>query len=148
MEEAVNYAYNKGTTVIVASGNLNRNSVNFPARYDHTIAVGAVDSYLELASFSNEGINLDLVAPGKNIYSTVSKDEKTIHKKTEFANINKEGLYELDLMDAEYIFAWIDVTGNDKIDDGDYFAEKKVNVDSDAKVDVKLKLTDNNYELK
>jgi subtilisin family serine protease len=70
LEEAVNYAYNKGVTIIAAAGN-DGGSVGYPAACDHVIAVGALDSGDRLASFSNHGSALDLTAPGVNILSTV-----------------------------------------------------------------------------
>jgi hypothetical protein len=44
--------------------------VSYPAAYPPVIAVGAVDSTQSKASFSNFGNNLDLMAPGVQIYST------------------------------------------------------------------------------
>jgi subtilisin family serine protease len=70
LEEAVNYAYNKGVTIIAAAGN-DGGAVGYPAACDHVIAVGATDSGDRLASFSNRGPGLDLTAPGVNILSTV-----------------------------------------------------------------------------
>jgi subtilisin family serine protease len=70
LQEAVNYAYNKGVTIIAAAGN-DGGSVGYPAACDHVIAVGALDSSDRLASFSSRGEDLDLTAPGVNILSTV-----------------------------------------------------------------------------
>ena len=70
IEEAVNYAFNRGLTMVAASGN-DGGGVGYPAACDHVIAVGALDSSDRLASFSNRGLPLDLTAPGVNILSTV-----------------------------------------------------------------------------
>lgn len=58
-----------GIPVIVASGN-EQHHVDWPAVYPETIAVGAVDVALEKAAFSNYGEEVDIAAPGVDIYST------------------------------------------------------------------------------
>jgi len=70
LEEACSYAYNKGVTVVAASGN-EGSRVGYPAACDHVIAVGALESNDSLAYFSNRGPELDLTAPGVDILSTV-----------------------------------------------------------------------------
>jgi subtilisin family serine protease len=71
LQDAVNYAYGKGVVLVAAAGNTGSNFVLYPARYPNVIAVGAVDSTNNRAGFSNYGPELDLVAPGASIYSTV-----------------------------------------------------------------------------
>lgn len=60
-----------GVLVVAASGNDGASSVSYPAGYPVNIAVGAVDVANKLASFSNKGPTLDVVAPGVLILSTV-----------------------------------------------------------------------------
>jgi len=69
LHEAIKEAYQKGITVIAAAGNDNR-EVNYPAAYDETIAVSALDMTYERASFSNYGIKNQIIAPGVSILST------------------------------------------------------------------------------
>jgi serine protease len=64
LEEAVNYAYNKGVVVVAAAGNENRNSASYPARYPHVISVSALDAGGNKAPYSNFGAGVDLSAPG------------------------------------------------------------------------------------
>jgi len=71
LQNAVNYAHNRGVTIVAASGNYGNNFILYPARYPNVIAVGAVDDKNMRASFSNYGPELDLVAPGVSIYSTI-----------------------------------------------------------------------------
>jgi thermitase len=71
LQDAVNYAYGKGVVLVAAAGNTGSNFVLYPAHYPNVIAVGAVDSANNYAGFSNFGPELDLVAPGTSIYSTV-----------------------------------------------------------------------------
>jgi serine protease len=64
LEEAVDYAYEKGVTVVAAAGNDGTDNVLYPAAFEHCIAVGAVRYDKQLASYSNYGDEIDLVAPG------------------------------------------------------------------------------------
>ncbi len=64
-EEALyNKIRNNGTLIVVASGNDSSKKVSFPGAYQSVVTVGAVDRDNHLASFSNTGAQLDLVAPG------------------------------------------------------------------------------------
>jgi len=67
IESALTYAYNKGVTLVAATGNDNEigiSAVDYPARYSTTIAVGATRWDDAVAWYSNKGPQLDLVAPG------------------------------------------------------------------------------------
>ena len=50
--------------IVVASGNDASKKVSFPGGYQSVLTVGAVDVNNQLASFSNTGAQLDVVAPG------------------------------------------------------------------------------------
>jgi subtilisin family serine protease len=70
-EEALyNKIRNNGTLIVVASGNDSAKKLSFPGAYQSVVSVGAVDSSNHLASFSNTGAQLDLVAPGVNNLSS------------------------------------------------------------------------------
>lgn len=69
LHRAIKYAYDQGITIVVASGN-ESHFVGWPAVYDETIAVGAIDDRRSIANFSNFGAQLDVVAPGVSILST------------------------------------------------------------------------------
>jgi subtilisin family serine protease len=70
-EEALyNQIRKDGTLIVVASGNEAANHPSFPGRYQSVVTVGAVDQNNTLASFSNTGAQLDLVAPGVNNLSS------------------------------------------------------------------------------
>ncbi|MBK7843335.1 MAG: S8 family serine peptidase [Bdellovibrionales bacterium] len=62
-----------GVVVVCASGNDGVGQVSFPAAYDSNIAVGAVDENLVKADFSNWGPELDVMAPGVNVVSSVPR---------------------------------------------------------------------------
>ncbi len=67
LEDAVDYAYGKGVTVIAASGNDGSDEVDYPAAFENCIAVGAVRYDKEKTDYSNYGEDLDLVAPGGDL---------------------------------------------------------------------------------
>lgn len=60
-----------GITVVAASGNNGTPKVSFPAAFPTVIAVGAVDIKLKKAKFSQWGPELDVVAPGVDVISSV-----------------------------------------------------------------------------
>ena len=69
---AIKYAMLKKTICFVAAGNsgLTR-KIFYPANYHETIGIGSVDEDLNRSKFSNTGDNLDFMAPGDKILSTV-----------------------------------------------------------------------------
>lgn len=67
---ACNAAYTSGIVVVAASGNTGFSHVMFPAFLDSVIAVGATDSDNDLWGLSCYGDDLELVAPGVDIYTT------------------------------------------------------------------------------
>lgn len=67
VEEAVKYAYERGVTVVAATGNQSQAALTYPAAYgDYVLAVGASQADLTRASYSNYGNGLFLLAPGGN----------------------------------------------------------------------------------
>ncbi|MFN3821040.1 MAG: S8 family serine peptidase, partial [bacterium] len=69
---AIEYAQQKGAIVVSAAGNLFGTGTPFPyypAGYQSTIAVGALDSRDQRAFFSNYGYWVDVYAPGSDILS-------------------------------------------------------------------------------
>ncbi|HUS07648.1 MAG TPA: S8 family serine peptidase [Bryobacteraceae bacterium] len=73
VKAAFDNAYNAGILHVAAAGNATLftcNSVSYPARYSSVIAVGATDSADAIAYFSCRGPEVELTAPGVNIYST------------------------------------------------------------------------------
>lgn len=82
IQNAFRYGRNgKGCIVTFASGNQNRNYINYPANCNDTIlAVGSINSVGRRYYSSNYGTGLDIVAPGVNILSTLPND--TIGYKT------------------------------------------------------------------
>lgn len=75
IDDAIDNALNNGrnglgTILVFAVGNSN-SIVSYPANYnDDIITVGAIDNDGSRSPFSNVGIKLDVVAPGRSIFST------------------------------------------------------------------------------
>ncbi len=67
-KDAVDYAVNKGVTVIASAGNSGGSAPGYPARYENVVAVGAVDPNGARSSFSNKGG--DIWAPGRDVHTT------------------------------------------------------------------------------
>ncbi|MHA1942665.1 MAG: S8 family peptidase, partial [Candidatus Hodarchaeales archaeon] len=83
VEEALQYADSKNLLIVASAGNEGGLSPIRPANDSHVIAVGAVDSDKNLASFSNRGS--EIVAPGVNIKSTIPYNEFRIASGTSMA---------------------------------------------------------------
>lgn len=72
MADAVEYAVNNGVLVVAAAGNDGDHiSYYTPASLPGVLTVGSVNESLNKSDFSNYGEELDLVAPGEHILSSV-----------------------------------------------------------------------------
>jgi subtilisin len=98
---AVDEAYKKGLYIIAASGNHTNNtfsedqSVYYPAKYESVIAVGAVDKYNKHPKFSGSGPELEIVAPGVDIYSSFMNNTYETHTGTSMATPYVTAIYAL-----------------------------------------------------
>lgn len=70
-QAVVNYAWNRGSIVIFSAGNNNNSVINYPAAYNNSYAVAAVNTSDVKNSSSSYGSWVDISAPGDAIYSTV-----------------------------------------------------------------------------
>lgn len=73
LDEALERAARRGVIVVAASGNAGAPRVDFPAAstLPNVVGVGATDRAQEVASFSNGGSGLDVLAPGVDILATL-----------------------------------------------------------------------------
>ena len=73
MQDAIDYANEKGVMVVAAAGNNGINTVFYPASCKNVVSVMASDSQQKLWNNSNYG-NFSVVAPGEHILSTIGKN--------------------------------------------------------------------------
>jgi subtilisin family serine protease len=72
-QAALTYAQNNGALIVAAAGNDATSKQFYPAAYPGVLSVTATgqnNNYDSVASFSNYGQDVNLAAPGVNIYST------------------------------------------------------------------------------
>jgi serine protease len=62
--EAIRFAHRRGVLVVAAAGNEGHAALAYPARAPDVVSVGATTEHGCLASYSNDGSGLTLVAPG------------------------------------------------------------------------------------
>lgn len=72
VHDEIQKAVDKGIFVVCAAGNSGpaKNSVQYPAKYSQTVAVGAIDSNRRIFLASSRGPEIHIVAPGVKILST------------------------------------------------------------------------------
>ncbi|MCL4135080.1 UNVERIFIED_CONTAM: hypothetical protein GTU68_057204, partial [Idotea baltica] len=73
-QDVINDAYANGVMVIAAAGNEGNSILQYPAAYEHVVAVASLDSDDGLSSFSSYGSYVDISAPGRGILSTIPFD--------------------------------------------------------------------------
>ncbi|WP_254862803.1 S8 family serine peptidase [Halovivax gelatinilyticus] len=69
-QEAMQYALNQGSLPIAAAGN-SGGSVGYPAAYPEAVAVAAIDSNGDPASFTSRGPEIAVCAPGVDVLAPV-----------------------------------------------------------------------------
>lgn len=67
LRQAIDYAIGKGAVVVAAAGNESASQLDYPARYPEVVGVGAENPDGSIASFSNSGDTLDIIAPGSGL---------------------------------------------------------------------------------
>lgn len=70
LQQAIQYAWNKGAVIVAAAGNSGNTQPNYPAYYNEVIAVASTNQSDQKSYFSNYGSWVDVAAPGSSIYST------------------------------------------------------------------------------
>ncbi len=74
VEDAIQYAHDRGVVVVAAAGNEGTSSPSYPAAYENVIAVAATQVDKETAFYSNYGKYIDIAAPGGNVFKDQNKD--------------------------------------------------------------------------
>lgn len=65
------YAYERGVTIVAATGNDGQSQLSYPASSTYTISVGATNTFGLVSDYSNYGLGVDVVAPGSKVASLV-----------------------------------------------------------------------------
>jgi major intracellular serine protease len=91
LENAVRNAVSKGIPVVVACGNEGHGDfgdvreLSYPAGYDDSICVGAIDRDFNVTDFSNSNEFIDFIAPGKEILTAYPNNQYAIVEGTSFS---------------------------------------------------------------
>lgn len=72
LQNAVDYAWNKGTIVFASAGNYGTSTLQYPAACNHAVAVTATTSTDARSSFSSYGSWVTIAAPGSSILTTTN----------------------------------------------------------------------------
>jgi subtilisin family serine protease len=72
LQNAVDYAWNKGAVIFAAAMNASGSAPYYPAGCNHVVSVSATDTADHLASFSDYGNWITLSAPGTSILTTMN----------------------------------------------------------------------------
>jgi thermitase len=111
LQQAVDYAWEKGALVIAAAGNDGNSVPVYPAACDNALAVTAIQKNGGLVPLANYGDWVDLAAPGMDIYSTLPDNKYGYKAGTSFATAYVSGL-------AAVLFSLAtDTNGDGKLND-------------------------------
>ncbi|MCH8877491.1 MAG: S8 family serine peptidase, partial [Chloroflexi bacterium] len=97
LEQAVNYAKGQGVILVAAAGNTGQEGVLYPAAYESVIAVGSVEPNLQRSQFSSYGPEIDLLAPGRDIWTTASDGGYRVMSGTSFAAVHVSAVASLEI---------------------------------------------------
>lgn len=99
MKRACDEAWNSGVLVFAAAGNHGTSEANYPSSFTSVIGVGALESCSVVASWSGRGFgnekregNVELVAPGFEIYSSFMGGGYRVYSGTSMASPHAAGV--------------------------------------------------------
>jgi subtilisin family serine protease len=117
IDKALNYAVSKNKIVFCAAGNSGPGlGIMYPAKYNTTIAIGAIDENLMRTPFSCSGDELDFLAPGNNILGCVPGNKYSIMSGTSMSNPFAVGIASLLLSSNMKNYRYSLESKNDYID--------------------------------
>lgn len=87
IEKAIEYAVSKQKIIFCAAGNSGPDSdIMYPAKYNDTIAIGAIDQNFMRTEFSCSGDSLDFLAPGSDILGCIPGNKYSKMSGTSMSN--------------------------------------------------------------
>ena len=108
LHEAIRYAVKQNISIVAASGNDGDGQYTvkhrYPGAYNEVIQVGSIDQTKLLSRFSNTNQQLDLVAPGENIYSTYLNNGYKALSGTSMATPFVSGALALIIEESKFLF--------------------------------------------
>ena len=105
VRNAVNYATNKGCLIFCAAGNSGiSQDIMYPAKFDKTFSIGAIDINFSRTDFTCSGETLDFLAPGVNIMSIVPNNSYALMSGTSMSNPFATGVAALYLSQHKYLY--------------------------------------------
>ncbi len=96
IEDALQYAHDRGVVLVCSMGNSGRDEVFYPSGYTTTIGVGSSTAKDELSRFSTYNDDIDIVAPGQDILSLRATGTDL------YADIGEPGVH---IIDDHYLIA-------------------------------------------
>lgn len=93
IRDALRYAQDRGCVIVAAAGNDGPciDCVHYPGAYPEAIAVGSINRFDDLSEFSSTGDEVEIVAPGTSILSTIVDGEYRSYSGTSMATPHVAG---------------------------------------------------------
>lgn len=91
MRDAVDYAHEKGVTVVCAAGNDGSSRVGYPAGYENCMAISSTNKQKGLSWYSNYGKDIFVAAPGGDTRNGAY--DGILQNTIDPRNISKQGYY-------------------------------------------------------
>lgn len=87
IEDVIKYAVKNNVAIFCAAGNSGENyDILYPAKYEGTMSIGAIDKNLKRTNFTCSGETLDFLAPGHEIFGCVPDNSYAIMSGTSMSN--------------------------------------------------------------
>lgn len=102
IHDAVKAASSKGIIVVAAAGN-ESGPVSFPGAFAETVGVASLAEGDKFSYFSNFGKEVDVIAPGSNIFSSIPNNNYAYYSGTSMASPMMAGVYALSISSGKAI---------------------------------------------